>query len=166
VFRIWLLPFYAAPVELTTVMRLREVSTPTTTTSSTASSSSNTKIGGDGSRGTSEIVDGIGVVGDIAQGITTRYLIQSQNDLYQVNEFVKFISWFGLLSWLVLLSQFVATGFCVLGAAAFWPVSWAEQRVAAGGGPEIKEGRRTRRLKDSVLMDAVNGVDGVGLSVE
>ena len=61
-----------------------------------------------------------------------RYLIQSQNDLYQVNEFVKFISQFGVLSVLVFVLQFVATACCVLGAMVFWPISWVEQNVVGG----------------------------------
>lgn len=60
------------------------------------------------------------------------YLIKSQNDLYQVNEFVKFMSVFGILSLVVMLWQFVATGCCVLGAAVGWPVSWVEERVVGG----------------------------------
>jgi len=61
-----------------------------------------------------------------------RYYIQSQNDLYQVNEWIKFISQFGVLSLFVLTWQLVATGFCVLGAAVMWPVSWVEQNVVGG----------------------------------
>lgn len=63
---------------------------------------------------------------------TTTYLIQSQNDLYQVNEFVKFASQFGLLSVVVYAWQLVATGLCVLGAGLFWPVSWVEQNMVGG----------------------------------
>ena len=61
-----------------------------------------------------------------------RYLIRSQNDLYQVNEFVKFVSLFGGLSVMVMAFQLVATGFCVLGAVAGWPVSWVEENVVGG----------------------------------
>lgn len=60
------------------------------------------------------------------------YFIQSQNDLYQVNEWIKFISPFGILSLLLLTWQLIATGLCVLGAVALWPVSWAEQNVIGG----------------------------------
>jgi hypothetical protein len=57
---------------------------------------------------------------------TDKYLIESQNDLYQVNEFVKFF-WFG--GWLLLwVWQIFATLFCVLGAAIGVPVTWAEER--------------------------------------
>ncbi len=60
------------------------------------------------------------------------YLIRSQNDLYQVNEFVKFVSLFGVLSVMVMAFQLVATGLCVLGAVAGWPVSWVEENVVGG----------------------------------
>ena len=60
------------------------------------------------------------------------FLIRSQNDLYQVNEFVKFVSLFGVLQGVVFVWQCVATLFCVIGAGVFWPVSWAEERVGGG----------------------------------
>lgn len=63
---------------------------------------------------------------------TTTYLIQSQNDLYQVNEFVKFVSQFGILSVVVYAGQLLATLFCVVGAGLFWPVSWVEQNMVGG----------------------------------
>ena len=62
----------------------------------------------------------------------SRYFIQSQNDLYQANEWIKFASPFGVLSLLVLTWQLIATGFCVLGAVIFWPVSWVEQNMIGG----------------------------------
>ena len=62
----------------------------------------------------------------------TTYLIQSQNDLYQVNEFVKFASQFGILSVLVYAWQLLATLVCVIGAGLLWPVSWVEQNMVGG----------------------------------
>ncbi|KZF25179.1 hypothetical protein L228DRAFT_243973 [Xylona heveae TC161] len=56
-----------------------------------------------------------------------KYLIRSQNDLYQVNEFVRFIWPGGYL--FVLLWQFFSTLVCTIGALALWPVSWFEQHV-------------------------------------
>ena len=49
-----------------------------------------------------------------------------------MNEFVKFVSLFGGLSVIVIAFQLVATGLCVLGAVAGWPVSWVEQNVVGG----------------------------------
>ena len=96
VFRMWLIPFYAANVELTVVLHLIRVPATVYNTNS------------------------------------PKYFIKSQNDLYQVNEFVKFVSLFGGLSLLVILWQFAATGLCVLGTWAFWPISWVEQNVVGG----------------------------------
>ncbi|KAG8528173.1 uncharacterized protein KY384_007090 [Bacidia gigantensis] len=99
VFRIWIIPFFAAHVHLTTVLRLIEDHATTT----------------------------------VQEGKKRpKYLIQSQNDLYQVTEFVKFVSWFGILRVLVLVAQLVATGLCVIGAGLLWPVSWVEQNVVGG----------------------------------
>jgi len=67
-----------------------------------------------------------------SQSPSTTYLIQSQNDLYQVGEVVKFASVFGLLRVLVLAWQFVATGLCVLGAGLGAPVTWVEENVVGG----------------------------------
>ena len=59
-----------------------------------------------------------------------RYYIQSQEDLYQVNEVVKFFSlfrvlWLGLWVW-----QALATLACVVAQTVFAPVSWWEERRA------------------------------------
>ena len=83
VFRIWLVPFYKAAVNLTTVLRLTY------------------------------------------DKRTNRYHIKSQDDLYQVNEFVKFV-WLGgpIIVW---IWQFFATIMCLLGAALFWPISYVEE---------------------------------------
>ncbi|KAF2477971.1 uncharacterized protein BDR25DRAFT_179543, partial [Lindgomyces ingoldianus] len=53
------------------------------------------------------------------------YYIHSQNDLYQVDQFVKFVAPGGWV--IVWMWQFLATLFCLLGAAALWPVSVAEE---------------------------------------
>lgn len=58
--------------------------------------------------------------------------IQSQNDLYQVNEFVKFVSVFGVLSVGVYAWQLLATLLCVLGAGLGYPISWMEEKGVGG----------------------------------
>jgi len=106
VFRLWIIPFYAAKASFTTVLRLRQ------------------------------------------NQLDQKYYIQSQDDLYQVNEWVRFI-WPGgpLLVW---LWQTFATLFCLLGAVFFLPVSWFE---------ETGEGRREisgERKKASLVEDPKN----------
>lgn len=72
-----------------------------------------------------------------------RYFIKKQEDLYQVGEFVKFVSVFGVVGGLVAVAQFVATGLCVLGAWAGWPISWVEENVL---GPGSGGGRRMGKV--------------------
>jgi hypothetical protein len=55
-----------------------------------------------------------------------KYYIRSQEDLYQTNEVVKFF-WPGG-DWVVWLWQIVATGFCIVGSLAFWPLTMMEDR--------------------------------------
>ncbi|KAF2012129.1 hypothetical protein BU24DRAFT_425965 [Aaosphaeria arxii CBS 175.79] len=90
VFRIWIIPFYSAPVRLVTVLNLK-------------------RNRGDG-----------------------KLYIDGQNDLYQVDQFVKFVAPGGWA--LVWLWQFWATAFCLLGALVLWPVSAAEEYVAVRRG--------------------------------
>lgn len=104
VFRIWVIPFYRAPVSLVTVITLER-----------------------------NRDDG-------------KYYIRSQNDLYQVDEFVRFLLPPGWI--LVWLWHFWATLFCVLGAIALWPVTIVEQWF----GQERAPGRGE---KDKGLVDGV-----------
>ncbi|KAL9021153.1 MAG: hypothetical protein Q9185_001692 [Variospora sp. 1 TL-2023] len=119
VFRIWVIPFYNVPVSLTTVLKLirdpplppqPSYSTPINPNESWHATLNRTTTSSE----------------------KPLYYIQSQNDLYQVNELLKFFSQFGLLSGLLVLWQFIATALCVVGATVFWPVSWVEQNVVGG----------------------------------
>ena len=98
IFRLWAIPFFSAPVTLTTVLQLVPKPYPT----------------------------------PHHPEKRDLYFIQSQNDLYQVNEWIKFISQLGLLSLFLYAWQIIATALCVLGAFLFWPVSWIEQNVIGG----------------------------------
>ncbi|KAF2711782.1 hypothetical protein K504DRAFT_403144 [Pleomassaria siparia CBS 279.74] len=106
VFRIWIVPFYRAPVKLVTVLSL--------------------------SHNESD----------------QKYYIDNQNDLYQVDQFVKFLAPGGWM--LVWLWQFWATALCVLGVAALWPISFFEQwkasqsQIGDGGGSKSGNGYGTK----------------------
>lgn len=82
-FRIWIIPFYLAHVNLVTVLQLKRSKQ------------------------------------------SDKYYIQSQNDLYQVNEILRFIFLGG--SSILWLLQIIATVFCVLGALILWPQTWVEE---------------------------------------
>jgi len=71
------------------------------------------------------------------------YYIQSQEDHYQTNEFVKFFSVFRIVWLAVVVWQFVATGLSVLGAQLGAPVSWAEENVVGGN--------KERSVKEAAL---------------
>jgi len=107
IFRVFLIPFYAAHVRLTTVLRLVELPSPR------------------------------------SHAAKPKYYIQSQDDLYQVNEWVKFVSPLGLATLVVLVGQLLATFGCVVGAVAGWPVSWVEENVLGRG--------QDRKVRDAVV---------------
>lgn len=57
-----------------------------------------------------------------------KYYVREQEDLYQLNEVVKFF-WPGGAT-VIWLLQFLATGLSILGALALAPVTWYAQRRA------------------------------------
>lgn len=117
VFSIQFLPFHKSHVSLTTVLHLTKLQTFPTETSSHEVKAS-------------QRIDGC-----------SRYYITSQNDLYQTSEFVKFVlPWFGLGTIGVMLWQFTATFFCIVGAVLGWPITWLEEKVSAGN--------KERRIRD------------------
>ncbi|KAL8743064.1 MAG: hypothetical protein Q9184_008158, partial [Pyrenodesmia sp. 2 TL-2023] len=116
-FRIWIIPFFNAPVSFVTVLKLvRHPPLPPQPAYSTPINPNEQN----------------GSLRQTSSSEKPLYYIQSQNDLYQVNEFCKFFSQFGLLSALLLLWQFVSTALCVVGTTVLWPVSWVEQNVIGG----------------------------------
>lgn len=109
IFRIWVIPFYKAPVSLVSVLTLKH------------------------NRG------------------DRKYYIDSQNDLYQVDEFIKFVAPPGWI--LVWLWQFWSTFFCLLGAVALWPVSLIEELIWEEGEFEKeREGKGKRALVNGIEM--------------
>jgi hypothetical protein len=103
IFRIWLVPFYYAPVEFTTVLKLRHNN-------------------GDG-----------------------KYYIHSQNDLYQVDQWIRFILPGGWI--LIYLWHAWATFFSVVGTYVLMPVTWIEESMGWGEGNNAAL-ERQRGMKD------------------
>lgn len=85
-----------------------------------------------------------------------KYYIQSQNDLYQTDQFVKFLippSWIFVWLW-----QFWATFFCFLGAAALWPITYAEQWVWEES-ESRKSGKNSGTRGDGRDRELLDGVE-------
>lgn len=61
-----------------------------------------------------------------------KFYIQSQNDLYQTSEFIKFVVPWGIGVLLVVLWQFWATFFCVLGTKIYDLLMWLPHKVFGG----------------------------------
>lgn len=101
IFRIWAVPFYYAPVRLTTVLSLRH--SPS----------------------------------------TDKYLIEKQDDLYQVDQWIRFIAPGGWM--LIWIWQAWATLFCVLGTWLLWPVTWVEENWGWGEGIGMERNREMRK---------------------
>ncbi|KAI9373454.1 hypothetical protein BJX61DRAFT_502640 [Aspergillus egyptiacus] len=99
IFRIWIFPFYSAPVTLTSVLDL------TTETGEMKASSSN----------------------PAEEEGKKRYYIQKQEDLYQVSEFIKFVVPFGIGHMTVMMWHAFASFFSIFGVFALWPIMWAEE---------------------------------------
>lgn len=83
-----------------------------------------------------------------------RYYISKQNDLYQTDSWIRFVVPFGIGALLVILWQYIATGLCVLGAAAFWPISWFEDHS-----DEIS--REVKADVDGATKQIVGGLESV-----
>ncbi|KAF2767667.1 hypothetical protein EJ03DRAFT_315459 [Teratosphaeria nubilosa] len=110
------------------------------------------------------------------------YLITSQNDLYQVDQFVRFFAPWGIGDITILMWHAIATTFCVVLAFVFTPFSVLEQRAAEGksgwvgkrfmewvwgveGEREAKgrwDWRQYGREEKSFYREASKVVDGVG----
>lgn len=100
IFRIWLIPFYYAPVQLTSVIKLEHDTD------------------------------------------TGRYYIASQDDLYAIDQWIRFIAPGGWL--LVHLWQFWASFFCFVGTILLHPVTLLEERSRRGDGGEIEWQRKKK----------------------
>jgi hypothetical protein len=76
-----------------------------------------------------------------------KYYIASQNDLYQIDEWVKFIPFLPGASLLVRAWQITATAFCVIATFVFWPFSLMEKFLAPQIHPGHGEGMEEKENK-------------------
>lgn len=162
IFSIFIIPFYLAPVTLTTVLTL------TTDPSEyrgykdfeksgrklqpqqySDQSSEDTKFDGDQK---------------------TKYWISSQEDLYQTAEFVKFILPFGIGVFVVFVWHVLATAGCVLGSLVLSPVTWAEEKFSLKKEVHENSGHNVSEVTANVVghlsHEAEGLLNGVSESVQ
>ncbi|KAF4551953.1 Hypothetical protein D9617_11g008000 [Elsinoe fawcettii] len=127
VFAIWLVPFHRAKVSLVTVLHLERREGEVLGGSSASMSAQ-----GRGARqaeGTREEGEGEGSMVhldlDAGREGKAKWYISSQNDLYQTDQFLRFVV--PQLAWVMELWQLVATWVCVLCSYLFEPVTWWEE---------------------------------------
>ena len=130
VFRIFLVPFYRAPVTLTTVLQLAY--------------GPNTNKG-------SGIVDA---------SRPKRYYIQSQNDLYQVDQFIRFLLPWGIGTTLILIWHWFASLCCILGARLLAPLRWNNQVLADAHPAYPDVPKPTQRTNASEILEAHGRANG------
>ncbi|KAH6631840.1 hypothetical protein F5144DRAFT_572324 [Chaetomium tenue] len=140
VFSIWFIPFHRAPVRLVTVLHLTPANTPGDGTPPPTYDAAQEKLQAvlEGSEPSYASVTG-GSAGSQTQQqkkggdnkppsssgsstASTRYLIKTQKDLYQVNEFFKFVTLTPLLPIIIGFLQVLATLVCWAGGATLGPV--------------------------------------------
>jgi hypothetical protein len=85
----------------------------------------------------------------------TKYYIAKQEDLYQVDQWIRFIAPGGWM--LIWLWQAWATVFCVAGTVLLWPITWMEENWGWGEGAGMQSG--TGLVKGFRLVGK-NGKDG------
>ncbi|KIW95984.1 uncharacterized protein Z519_03050 [Cladophialophora bantiana CBS 173.52] len=139
-FKLWVVPFYNAPVKLVTVLQLTTdpiLMPPDPQENLTTSVLKNGNKHGapDSSHGNAEQRDEAESAGtprkeaDDGDSDKVKYYIQSQNDLYQTTEFIKFLIPWGVGVVLLITWQFCATLFCVVGTKVYDLLVWLPQKL-------------------------------------
>ncbi|KAK0292934.1 hypothetical protein LTR35_000965 [Friedmanniomyces endolithicus] len=103
---------------------------------------------------------------------TNKLYIQSQEDLYQVDQFVRFFAPWGVGDAVVYLWHFIATIGCVVLSIIFAPFTRLEERYAEGRVGRVEEvfmksveGIEERRLTDGAERRAAEGLQEVAEGV-
>lgn len=145
-FSIWFVPFYSAPVRLVTVLDLATDDEHTISTSLDSLTSSS-----DGNKDHQDVKEEKqALLHQTHQHHTSgrSWKISKQEDLYQVNEFLRFTG-FGLLTAFWYLFQLGATSVCVFMSLFVRLSPWQLQKEPARGGVEaeirmVEEKRKAR----------------------
>ena len=128
-FKIWVVPFYKAQPNLVTVLQLTQDADPQSEGMRSIEHTRKGKSHGESSRSSNSNEKRRSKPnGEPGK----KYYIQSQNDLYQTSEWIKFVVPFGIGVTFTMMWQFFATILCVMGAIAGWPLTWVEENVTGG----------------------------------
>ncbi|KAL6245519.1 hypothetical protein RBB50_007518 [Rhinocladiella similis] len=133
-FRLWVVPFYIAPVKLVTVLQLTtdptsqppDESAPQVERSRSPTKRAKKVRAGHGRRKSITFDD---VAGGDGNEDDVKYYIQSQDDLYQTSEWIKFILPWGVGVLVMVLWQFWATFLCVVGTKAVDTIMWLPRKL-------------------------------------
>jgi hypothetical protein len=135
-FKLWVVPFYNAPVKLVTVLQLTTDPTPTPAerreslkplTGDEASAGQDKKGNKD-----QDIHSAVGEDENTKQKgdeKKVQYWIQSQNDLYQTTEWIKFLIPWGVGVLLLVVWQFYCTLLCVVGTQIYDTLVWVPRKL-------------------------------------
>ncbi|KAI1610349.1 hypothetical protein EDD36DRAFT_467418 [Exophiala viscosa] len=146
-FRLWIVPFYVAPVKFVTVLKLTTDPAPEsqdlTAAPSGPSQFTDSKEDGEQSNGKTRVrfedtntrkrrkddsSESTMAITDGAGG-NVKYFIQSQDDLYQTSEWIKFLVPWGVGVFLMVFWQFWATFLCVVGTKIFDFLVWFPRKI-------------------------------------
>lgn len=146
VFKILLIPFYKADVRFLTVLQLttdwyphehKAPEPPSLSNSEKDAQTYATVAAAD--LAYAEHSSPVGAVersgpsnGQAASRKEKKYFIQAQEDLYQTNEWIKFVVPWGVGTTLITAWQFFSTFQCATLAALFWLVTWLYEHVLDG----------------------------------
>ncbi|OAL32921.1 hypothetical protein AYO20_07712 [Fonsecaea nubica] len=122
-FKLWVVPFYNAPVKLVTVLQL--TTDPSPVPPEPQEPITMTELDSERDAPGSARVK----FRKEADSDEVKYYIQSQNDLYQTTEFIKFLVPWGIGVFLVITWQFCATVLCVIGAKSYDFLLWVPQKL-------------------------------------
>ncbi|KIW73484.1 hypothetical protein PV04_01598 [Phialophora macrospora] len=135
-FKLWVVPFYNAPVKLVTVLQLTTDPTPTPSerteplkllATAEVGRGQDTKANNDRDiHSTSRDDEPREQQGDEKQ---VQYWIQSQNDLYQTTEWIKFLLPWGVGVLLLVIWQFYCTLLCVVGTQIYETLVWVPRKL-------------------------------------
>lgn len=149
-FALWLVPFYTANVRLVSVLQLveetEEIKGPRNGLPSYAEVASSRRPLLSKSKQDPAVTFDADAVAAGAPGETaapeqkTKYLIAKQEDLYQVNEWIKFLVPFGIGNALVGAYMLFVTVICAVGSFVMWPVIWILTAGGQTGNVAPKEG--------------------------